>query len=124
MQYRVGPRGRSTGALEPGSENVRPRLSAFDLSHARLGDPGQDVLFEDAARVSPLGDVALGRFEPIQKRLEKLDPEGVFDDLNRAPGVSQDLVSSEPSDVVEEPATARVHEHRVTLQVQKLDRER
>src|SRR6266498_792912 len=123
MRYRAAPRALHAGA-EPGSADGRPRLSALELPQARLADPGQDVAFEDAPRVSALGDVALGQFEPIQKRLEERDTERACRDLCCAPRVSQDLPSLEPSDVVEEPAAARVHEHRLILQVQKLDRER
>src|SRR5574337_1758979 len=76
----------------------------------------------DAAAIAVLREVALGLLESVQKRsLIRLAKE-FLGQLNDTPGVLDDLHCLNPRKLVEEPATARIHEHRMPLEFQELER--
>ncbi len=81
---------------------------------------GANVAIENGGAVLLLGQVALRGREAGDEVLLEIGgafPEEVRRELEDAPGVGDDLHGLNAGDVVEEPATAGVHEHGVALEL-------
>ena len=110
--------GRRVGIL--GEERVHGvvRRDALERDARR-----PDRLLVDAAPVAGLRDVALRPRQRLEKRrLEIRVREELPRELEGPPGVLEDLAGLDAFDVVEEPAAARVHELRVPLHLEELQR--
>src|SRR5262245_5539290 len=77
---------------------------------------------EDVTPAALLGVVAARYLQAIEERISEVGCEQFFCELNDATRVLNHLHRLDASQVVEEPAAARVHKHRVTLQLHELER--
>ena len=82
---------------------------------------GSHVRLVDIAPVALVRDVASRVRELFQERLFEVEVEGLLGELENTRGVLQDLGRLDARDIVEEPPAARVHEHRVALQLEQFE---
>ena len=83
---------------------------------------GANVPLVDLAGASLPGEVALRGGEPLEKRRFEVDAEAASGELQNASCIAEDLLRLDAADVVKEPAAARVHQHRVALELEELER--
>ncbi|EKD59386.1 MAG: hypothetical protein ACD_55C00036G0001, partial [uncultured bacterium] len=99
---------RAEGVVGADLDQVQP-----DGEHEVLVDP-EPVLVR--------GNVALRLLQAVQKGLLHTVFRDPLGELQRAAGVIDHLHRLQPRELVEEPAAARVHQHGMTLHLQKLQR--
>jgi len=76
----------------------------------------------DLAARTKFDEIALRSGEPLEELGLEVDVEAAFRELQHAPGVAEDLRGLDARELVEEPSAARVHEHRVALKLEELER--
>ena len=75
----------------------------------------------NVASVPVLRNIALGALQTFKKLWLKITVEQLLPQLERSARILKNLSGFNTGNLIKEPATARIHEHQVSLEFQKLE---